>query len=70
MFVNLLFHNMLVGNAHTDLGIKLTEGALQPDGRVIPEPTFDVQHVADAVAHIASLPNDVTVLEFKIMLVL
>ena len=59
-----------IGNAHTDLAIKLTQGALQPDGRVIPEPTFDVQHVADAVVHIAGLPNNVTVLEFNIMFVL
>lgn len=56
-----------IGNAHTDLGIKLTHGALQPDGRVVPEPTFDVQHVADAIVHIAGLPNDVTVLEYNIM---
>lgn len=34
---------------------------------MVPEPTFDVQHVADAIVHIASLPNDVTVLEFNIM---
>jgi hypothetical protein len=58
---------MLLGNAHTDLGIKLTHGALQADGRVIPEPTFDVQHVADTIVHIAGLPNDVTMLEVNIM---
>jgi hypothetical protein len=42
-------------------------GALQPDGRIVPEPTFDVDHAANAVLHIANLPNDVTVLEYMIM---
>jgi len=56
-----------IGNAHTDLAARFTQGALQPDGRVIPEPTFDVQHVADTIVHIAGLPNDVTVLELNIM---
>ncbi len=45
-------------------------GALQPDGRVAPEPTFDVQHVADAIVHVAGLPLGVTVLTFNIMYVL
>jgi NADP-dependent 3-hydroxy acid dehydrogenase YdfG len=44
-----------------------TLGALQPDGRRVVEPTFDPIHVADAVAHIASLPTSVTVLEMNIM---
>jgi hypothetical protein len=57
------------GNAHTELAAGHVQGALQPDGRMVPEPTFDVQHVADAIVHIASLPNSVTVLEFNIMLV-
>lgn len=56
-----------LGNAHTDLAAGHIQGALQPDGRMVPEPTFDVQHVADAIVHIAGLPNDVTVLEFNIM---
>ncbi|RDB17839.1 putative oxidoreductase YohF [Hypsizygus marmoreus] len=56
-----------IGNAHTELAQGHTAGALQPDGRTVPEPTFDVQHVADAIVHIASLPNTVTVLEYQIM---
>lgn len=47
-----------------------TQGVLQPDGRVMPEATFDPKHVADTIVHIASLPNDVAVLEYKIMCVL
>ncbi|KAF9462981.1 hypothetical protein BDZ94DRAFT_1259801 [Collybia nuda] len=56
-----------IGNAHTNLAAGHIQGALQPDGRMVPEPTFDVKHVADAVVHIAGLPNDITVLEFNIM---
>jgi len=56
-----------IGNAHTPMAARLAVGALQPDGRTIPEATFDPQHVADAIVHIASLPNEVTVLEFNIM---
>ncbi|SJL07283.1 related to 3-oxoacyl-[acyl-carrier protein] reductase [Armillaria ostoyae] len=56
-----------IGNAQTDMAARLSKGALQPDGRVIPEAMIDVQHVAAAIVHIASLPNDVTVLEMNIM---
>ena len=34
------------------------------------EGTFDVQHVADTIVHIAGLPLDVTVLNFNILCVL
>ena len=40
---------------------------LQPDGRRMPESTFDVAHVAAAVVHIAGLPPDVAVPNFTIM---
>ncbi|KAK0244441.1 hypothetical protein EDD85DRAFT_925484 [Armillaria nabsnona] len=56
-----------IGNAQTDMAARLSKGALQPDGRVIPEAMIDVQHVATTIVHIASLPNDVTVLEMNIM---
>ncbi|KAK0485354.1 oxidoreductase protein [Armillaria luteobubalina] len=56
-----------IGNARTDMAARLSKGALQPDGRVIPEAMIDVHHVAAAIVHIASLPNDVTVLEMNIM---
>jgi len=55
------------GNAHTTMAAGHTLGALQPDGRRVVEPTFDPVHVADAVAHIASLPTSVSVLEMNIM---
>ena len=56
-----------LGNAHTNMAQGHTGGTLQPDGRIISEPTFDVQHVAGAIVHIANLPNDVTVLEYQIL---
>jgi len=56
-----------IGNAHTDMAARLSEGALQPDGRIVPEHTFDVNHVGDAVAYLAGLPHEVTVLTFNIM---
>jgi len=46
---------------------RISLGALQPDGRVVPEATFDPEHVANAIVHIAGMPNDVTVLEMNIM---
>lgn len=43
------------------------QAALQPNGTTMPEETFSVQHVADAIVHIASLPLNVTILEMNIM---
>jgi len=49
------------------MAARLATGALQPNGQIIPEATFDVKHVADAIVHIASLPNSVSILEMTIM---
>ncbi|KAK7689826.1 hypothetical protein QCA50_006465 [Cerrena zonata] len=56
-----------IGNATTPMAAGQMQGVLQPDGRIAAEATFDPRHVADAVVHIASLPLDVTVLNFTIM---
>ncbi|KZS90439.1 NAD(P)-binding protein [Sistotremastrum niveocremeum HHB9708] len=56
-----------IGNALTEMAAGQAKGILQPDGSVRPEATFDVQHVADTVLHIASLPNDVAILTITIM---
>ncbi|HZE34607.1 MAG TPA: SDR family oxidoreductase [Actinoallomurus sp.] len=50
-----------IGNAATEMTAGIAEGALQPDGRRIPEPTFDVEHVARAVLYMAGLPLDANV---------
>ena len=42
-------------------------GTLQSNGQTVPEATFDVEHVAQSIVHIANLPTDVTVLDYKIM---
>jgi NAD(P)-dependent dehydrogenase (short-subunit alcohol dehydrogenase family) len=51
-----------IGNADTPMAARAKEGLLQPDGQVRPEPVMDVQHVAETIAHIASLPPDTNVL--------
>ncbi|KAF7330917.1 hypothetical protein MVEN_02431400 [Mycena venus] len=56
-----------IGNAETSLTARMEKGVLQPDGRRMPESTFDVAHVAAAVVHIANLPTDVAVPHFTIM---
>ena len=50
-----------IGNAATEMTRGLEHGALQADGTAMPEPTFDPQHVADAVLFMAGLPLDANV---------
>jgi NAD(P)-dependent dehydrogenase (short-subunit alcohol dehydrogenase family) len=50
-----------IGNAATELTQVISQGALQADGSVRPEPTFDARHVAAAVLYMASLPLDANV---------
>ena len=45
-----------IGNAATSLTGQMAEGVLQANGSVAPEPTIDVQHVADTLVLMASLP--------------
>ncbi|RRO20396.1 SDR family oxidoreductase [Saccharopolyspora rhizosphaerae] len=45
-----------IGNAATDMTSGIATGATQADGSVRPEPTFDPQHVADAITYMAGLP--------------
>jgi NAD(P)-dependent dehydrogenase (short-subunit alcohol dehydrogenase family) len=50
-----------IGNAATEMTRGISRGALQADGSVAAEPTFDAQHVADAVLFMAALPLDANV---------
>jgi NAD(P)-dependent dehydrogenase (short-subunit alcohol dehydrogenase family) len=50
-----------IGNAATEMTAGFSQGALQADGQIRPEPTFDGRHVADAVLYMASLPLDANV---------
>jgi NAD(P)-dependent dehydrogenase (short-subunit alcohol dehydrogenase family) len=56
-----------IGNAFTPMAMHMTEGVLQPNGTTVPEPVFDVEHVAQAVLQMASLPLDTNILFVTIM---
>lgn len=56
-----------IGNALTEMTAKMSGGVPQADGSLKAEPTMDVQHVADAVYHMASLPLSANVQSMTIM---
>jgi NAD(P)-dependent dehydrogenase (short-subunit alcohol dehydrogenase family) len=56
-----------IGNAATDMTAPMRAGILQADGSVKVEPTMNVDHVADAVVYMASLPLDANVLFITVM---
>lgn len=56
-----------IGNAATDMTEHMSQGALQPDGTVSPEPKIDVRHVADAILYMVSLPLEANVQFMTVM---
>jgi NAD(P)-dependent dehydrogenase (short-subunit alcohol dehydrogenase family) len=56
-----------IGNAETEMTARMKKGVLQANGELAVEPTMDVQHVADAVLYMASLPLDANVLFLTVM---
>ncbi|GAB4481595.1 MAG: SDR family oxidoreductase [Burkholderiaceae bacterium] len=56
-----------IGNALTPMAARMTQGVPQADGRIAPEPVIDVQIVADAVLHMASLPLEANVFTMTVM---
>lgn len=56
-----------IGNALTDMATPMTQGVPQADGSIKAEAVMDVQRVADAVLHMASLPLDANVLFMTVM---
>ena len=57
-----------IGNAATEMTETMTDaGAIQADGRVEREPTFDAAHVADALVYMATLPLDANVQFMTVM---
>ena len=50
-----------IGNAATDMTASIATGAVQADGSVLPEPTFDARYAAEAVLYMAGLPLDANV---------
>ncbi len=63
-----------IGNALTEMAMRMTQGVPQADGSIKVEPTMDVDHVANMVLHMANLPlaanvHFVTVMATKMPLV-
>ncbi|MGD1879617.1 MAG: SDR family oxidoreductase [Kiloniellaceae bacterium] len=56
-----------IGNAASHMTERMGAGVPQADGSIKPEPTMDVQHVADAVVHMADLPLEANVQFMTIM---
>jgi NAD(P)-dependent dehydrogenase (short-subunit alcohol dehydrogenase family) len=56
-----------IGNALTDLAARMANGVPQANGTVAVEPLMDVEHVANAIVHMASLPLDTNVQFMTIM---
>ena len=56
-----------IGNAETPMTMKMKEGLLQAHGAMVPEPVFDVAHVAAAVLQMCELPLDTNVQFMTIM---
>lgn len=56
-----------IGNALTDMAQSMTTGMPQADGSIKVEPVMDVQHVADSVLHMASLPLEANVQFMTVM---
>jgi NAD(P)-dependent dehydrogenase (short-subunit alcohol dehydrogenase family) len=51
-----------IGNAATELTVRMSHGVLQANGALAPEPTMDVANVAKTVVYMAGLPLDANVL--------
>jgi NAD(P)-dependent dehydrogenase (short-subunit alcohol dehydrogenase family) len=56
-----------IGNAATDMAMRMKDGVPQANGTIAPEPLMDVQHVADAVRYMDSLPLASNVLFLTVM---
>ncbi|HYE91387.1 MAG TPA: SDR family oxidoreductase [Terriglobales bacterium] len=56
-----------VGNAETPLASRMKDGVPQANGQIVPEPLMDVEHVANAVVYMASLPLDANVQFLTVM---
>jgi NAD(P)-dependent dehydrogenase (short-subunit alcohol dehydrogenase family) len=56
-----------IGNAATEMAARMAKGVPQANGQIAVEPLMDVQHVARAIVHMASLPLDANVQFMTIM---
>jgi NAD(P)-dependent dehydrogenase (short-subunit alcohol dehydrogenase family) len=56
-----------IGNAATEMTERMAQGIMQANGELAVEPRLDVQHVANAVLHMASLPLEANVQTMTVM---
>jgi NAD(P)-dependent dehydrogenase (short-subunit alcohol dehydrogenase family) len=56
-----------IGNAATEMTQVISKGVIQADGSLKAEPTMDVDHVGQAIVHIADLPLESNILFMTIM---
>jgi len=56
-----------IGNAATEMTLRMREGIIQANGTTAVEPTMDADNVANAVVHMDSLPLDANVLFMTVM---
>ena len=56
-----------IGNTATDMTASMSSGSLQADGSLKAEPTFNVQHVVDALLYMTSLPLEANVQFMTVM---
>jgi NAD(P)-dependent dehydrogenase (short-subunit alcohol dehydrogenase family) len=56
-----------IGNAATEMAVKMAQGVLQADGSTRAEPLIDVSLVADAVLYMANLPLEANVQFMTVM---
>ncbi len=64
---NIVCGQIDIGNAETPMTARMHSGVPQPNGTTMVEPTFDVEHVANAVVTMANMPLDTNVLFMTIM---
>lgn len=56
-----------IGNAASDMTDQISKGVPQADGSIKAEPTINVQHIGDAVVHMAQLPLEANILSMNVM---
>ncbi len=56
-----------IGNAATPMTQRMSGGVPQANGELIPEPTFDVNHIGQQILFIANLPLDTNIQFMTIM---
>ena len=56
-----------IGNATSPMTARMKDGVLQANGDMMPEPTMNVEHIAQAIVYIANLPLDANVQFMTIM---